>query len=127
MKKENKFELKKIMTTILSAIAYSHYMEAQYPGTFQENMNKMYKKNNLHPVWFPDEVETKGVLKMFADVQYDMDPFDEGDIVIDATSFKQKKTTKEQKTTAAQAVAVVPMEMEMETTHKIIIIIIINR
>ena len=75
MERENKFELKKIMTTILSAIAYSYYMKAQYPGTFQENMNKMYKKNNLHPVWFPDEVETKGVLKMFADVQYDMDPF----------------------------------------------------
>ena len=116
MERENKFELKKIMTTILSAIAYSHYMEAQYPGTFQENMNKMYKKNNLHPVWFPDEVETKGVLKMFVDAQYDMDPFDEDDIVIDAALVKQKKTTKEQKTTIAQAA--VPIEMEMETTHK---------
>ena len=48
-----KQETKQIITTIMSAIVYSHYVEAIHPGSFQENMNEMYKCNGLKPVNFP--------------------------------------------------------------------------
>ena len=36
-----KQETKQIITTIMSAIVYSHYVEAIHPGSFQENMNEI--------------------------------------------------------------------------------------
>ena len=41
-----KKETKDITTTIMSAIVYSHYVEAIAPGTFQKNMSEMYKLSN---------------------------------------------------------------------------------
>ena len=37
-------ELKDMTTIILSAIIYSHYKESLMPGSFQRNMNEIYKK-----------------------------------------------------------------------------------
>ena len=48
-----KNETKEIITTIMSAIVFSHYVEAIEPGSFQRNMNEMFKKNGLKPVNFP--------------------------------------------------------------------------
>ena len=48
-----KKETKDIITTIMSAIVYSHYVEAIAPGTFQKNMSEMYKLNGLKPINFP--------------------------------------------------------------------------
>ena len=56
----DKEEMKRMVTAIMSAICYSHYMEAQYKGTFQKNMEIIFKKNNLHSVKFPDLIRTEG-------------------------------------------------------------------
>ena len=45
-----KQETKQIITTIMSAIVYSHYVEAINPGSFQDNMNEMYRCNGLKGV-----------------------------------------------------------------------------
>ena len=42
-----------MISTIMSAIVYSHYVEALAPGTFQQNMKEMFKMNGLQPVNFP--------------------------------------------------------------------------
>ena len=49
----SKDETKQIITTIMSAIVYLHYVEAIHPGSFQESMRDMYKCNGLKPVNFP--------------------------------------------------------------------------
>ena len=49
----SKDETKQMVTTIMSAIVYSHYVEAIQPGSFQESMRDMYKCNGLKPVNFP--------------------------------------------------------------------------
>lgn len=64
----SKSELKKLITKIMTSITYSHYMEAMYPGTFQRNMNEMYKKNGLDPVLFPDAIQTDGLLEIYQDI-----------------------------------------------------------
>ena len=48
-----KNETKETITTIMSAIVFSHYVEAIEPGSFQQNMTKMFKKNGLKPVNIP--------------------------------------------------------------------------
>ena len=48
-----KQETKNIITTIMSAIVYSQYVEAIEPGTFQKHMSEMYKLNGLKPINFP--------------------------------------------------------------------------
>ena len=48
-----KNETKEIITTIMSSIVFSHYVEAIEPGSFQRTMNEMFKKNGLKPVNFP--------------------------------------------------------------------------
>ena len=42
-----------MISTIMSAIVYSHYVEALAPGTSQQNMKEMFKMNGLQPVNFP--------------------------------------------------------------------------
>ena len=41
----SKEEKKNMLTIIMSAIVYSHYMEALVPGSFQENINDIYRLN----------------------------------------------------------------------------------
>ena len=42
-----------MLTIIMLAIIYSHYMEALVPGSFHENINEIYRLNGLKPVKFP--------------------------------------------------------------------------
>ena len=51
-------------------------MEAQYEGTFQKNMDIIFKKNNLHSVKFPDLIRTEGIRDIFENIEEEMeDPF----------------------------------------------------
>ena len=51
-------------------------MEAQYEGTFQKNMDTIFKKNNLHSVKFPDLIRTEGIKDIFENIEAEMeDPF----------------------------------------------------
>ena len=55
-------ENKDVMTIIMSAIiVYSHYTETVIPGSFQNNMNLIYKENGLNPVKFPSHTPTGNV------------------------------------------------------------------
>ena len=65
----DKEEMKRMVTVIMSAICYSHYMEAQYEGTFQKNMDIIFKKNNLHSVKFPDLIRTEGIKDIFENIE----------------------------------------------------------
>ena len=49
----SKAETKEMITTIMSAIVFSHYVEAIEPGSFHKTMTDMYKKNGLKPVNSP--------------------------------------------------------------------------
>ena len=64
----SKSETKGIITTIMSAIVYSHYMEAINPGSFQNNMNDIYKCNGLKPINFPTPPMTDIVLQSCREV-----------------------------------------------------------
>lgn len=59
----SKTEMKQIITKIMSSIVYSHYVEALTPGSFQENMNKMYQMNGLNPMNFPTPPMTGAVIE----------------------------------------------------------------
>ena len=62
-----KDETKGMITTIMSAIVYSHYVEALTPGTFQQNMSEMFKRNGLKPVNFPTPPMNDAVIQAFKD------------------------------------------------------------
>ena len=63
-----KTETKEMITTIMSAIVYSHYVEAINPGSFQSNMTDIYKRNGLKPVNFPTPPMTDVVLQSCREV-----------------------------------------------------------
>ena len=63
-----KTETKEMITTIMSAIEYSHYVEAINPGSFQSNMTDIYKRNGLKPVNFPTPPMTDIVLQSCREV-----------------------------------------------------------
>ena len=64
----NKQELKTTVTKIISAVVFSHYMEALHPGTFQGNMDAIFEKNGLPKVLFPTDIVTEDVLDVFRDI-----------------------------------------------------------
>ena len=57
-------ETKLIITTIMSAVVYAQYMEALEPGSYQKNIDEMYKLNGLPPVRFPPPKMTETVTKV---------------------------------------------------------------
>ena len=52
---------KKNINSNCESYLYSHFMESQYEGTFQKDMDIILKKNHLHPVKFPDLIRTEGI------------------------------------------------------------------
>ena len=59
-------EIKELTTIILSAVIYSHYMETLMPGSFQDNMDKIYRKNGLRTVKFPEqEMNIQGLSEIY--------------------------------------------------------------
>ena len=61
-------ELKNLTAVILSAVIYSQYMETIIPGSFQQNMNIIYKKNGLNPVKFLEQIPVTGMSDIYKDV-----------------------------------------------------------
>ena len=59
----SKEESKLMMTTIMSAIIYAQYMEAVEPGSYQRNIDEIYKLNGLPPIKFPPPRMTGAVLQ----------------------------------------------------------------
>ena len=68
---KNKEELKELTTTILSAIIFSQYMESIVPGSFQKNMNKIYKLNGLKTVNFPT-INVTGMKEIYSSLVKEM-------------------------------------------------------
>ena len=58
-----KEETKEMLTVIMSAIVYGHYMEALVPGSFQDNINEVYRLNGLRTVNFPSPTMTVSVME----------------------------------------------------------------
>ena len=53
------------MTIIMSAVVYSYDMEAIVPGSFQSNMDVIYKENGLNPVKFPSQTPTGNIKELY--------------------------------------------------------------
>ena len=63
-----KEETKEMLTVIMSAIVYGHYMEALVPGSFQDNVNDVYRLNGLRTVNFPSPTMTISVMEACREV-----------------------------------------------------------
>ena len=63
-----KEETKDMLTVIMSAIVYGHYMEALVPGSFQDNVNEIYRVNGLKNVKFPLLTTTATVMEACREV-----------------------------------------------------------
>ena len=61
-------ENKDLMTIIMSAIVYSHYMETIIPGSFQSSMDLIYKENGLKPIKFPKHTPMGNFAEMYSNV-----------------------------------------------------------
>ena len=63
-----KEESKRMITTIMSAIIYAQYMEALEPGSYQRNIEEIYKLNGLPFVKFPPPRMTSTVIQACRDI-----------------------------------------------------------
>ena len=58
-------EMKELTTIILTSIVYSQYRELLEPGSFQRNMDAMYKENGLQRVKFPKQTNIAGMKELY--------------------------------------------------------------
>ena len=63
-----KEETKDMLTIIMSAIVYGHYMEALVPGSFQANVSEVYRLNGLREVKFPPPTMVSTVMEACKEV-----------------------------------------------------------
>ena len=83
--KEGNNETKLLITKIITSIAFSHYMEALNPGSFQNNMNEMFKLNGIPQIQFPKQIVTENIIEIYKDSLKEhqsketQDPRDKGD------------------------------------------------
>ena len=63
-----KEETKDMLTVIMTAIVYGHYMEALVPGSFQENVNEVYRLNGLRTVKLPTPSMAATVMEACRDI-----------------------------------------------------------
>ena len=59
-------ENKGLMTIIMLAIVYSHYMETIILGSFQSNMDLIYIENGLKPIKFPKHTPMGNFAEMYS-------------------------------------------------------------
>ena len=64
---ESNKETKQLITKIITSIAFSHYMKALNPGSFQRNMDEMFKLNGLPQIQFPKNIVTENILEIYKD------------------------------------------------------------
>ena len=57
-----------MLTIIMSANVYGQYMEALEPGSFQRNVNEVYKLNGLREVKFPPPAMSSTAMKACREV-----------------------------------------------------------
>ena len=57
-----------MLTVIMSAIVYGHYMEALVPGSFQDNVNEVYRLDGLRTVNFPSPTMIISVMEACREV-----------------------------------------------------------
>ena len=57
-----------MLTIIMSAIVYGHYMEALVPGSFQTNVSEVYRLNGLREVKFPPPTMVTTVMEACKEV-----------------------------------------------------------
>ena len=116
-----------IAAVAYSATAYSFFMEMIHPGTFQENMDKIYKLNGIPLVKFPTDIDTEGLHKFFGktkempqqqepqaepEQQRDQGATPEGAIALDELLQTARMESQEESTKRARA------EMESPTDAK---------
>ena len=63
-----KEETNEMLTVIMSAIVYGHYMEALVPGSFQGNVNEVYRLNGLRTANFSSPTMTISVMEACREV-----------------------------------------------------------
>ena len=61
-------EMKELTTIILTSIVYSQYRELLEPGSFQRNMDIMYKENGLQRVKFPKQTNIAGMKELYKEI-----------------------------------------------------------
>ena len=61
-------EMKELTTIILTSIVYSQYRELLEPGSFQRNMDDMYKENGLQRVKFPKQTNIAGMKELYKEI-----------------------------------------------------------
>ena len=64
---ESNKETKQLITKIITSVAFSHYMETLNPGSFQRNMDEMFKLNGLPQMQFPKNIVTENILEIYKD------------------------------------------------------------
>ena len=97
--------MKQMTTIIVLAIIYSQFMETIDPGSFQTNMNKIYKENGLKTVKFPKQTNVCGLKELFKDILKEKTDEEEsnreeeeflegtGEMEIESTSKRQCETS----------------------------------
>ena len=63
----NNTETKELITKIVTSITFAHYMEAFQSGSFQRNMDEMFRLNGLLRVIFPENIVTEGIKDLYRD------------------------------------------------------------
>ena len=58
---------KKLVSKILTAIVYAHFVESTKPGSFQETMDQMFDLNGLPRVNFPTEIVVTNLEEIYRD------------------------------------------------------------
>ena len=64
----NADEMKNLISKIITSITFAHYLEAFQPGSFQENIDKMFEINGIPKVNFPTDIVTTGIKELYRDL-----------------------------------------------------------
>ena len=52
--------MKKLIAKIVTSMTYAHYMESMHKGTFQKNIDEMFRLNGISRVMLPTTIVTEG-------------------------------------------------------------------
>ena len=114
--------MKQMTTIILSAIIYSQFMETIEPGSFQTNMDKIYKENGLKTVKFPKQTNVSGLKELFKDIlreKTDEEESNREDEVFPkgTKEMEIESTSKRQRETLESPITVTETKKKRETTE----------
>ena len=70
----NSQETKELVSKIITSIVFAYYMESQIPGSFQSNVDEMFKLNGLPLVKFPQNIATKEFQNLIKDATGNVSP-----------------------------------------------------